>query len=244
MTHVPVDGMRVGCHYLVKRLMKGIFNKRPPVPRYAVTWPVGTVFRYLKNLSTNAELPLKMLTMKTAILVALVSADRGATITKLSLEFMVSAEGELRFLVAHPTKTTRPGSGVREVVLKKYVQERRICPVHAVKHYIKATANLRGQEKQLFVSYLKPHRAVVSSTLARWIKVIMMAAGIDVSVFKPHSTRSASTSRAFQQGVSLPEILKTGDWASATTFHRFYNRPVVHTSFTKAILDGALKSTV
>ena len=82
---------------------------------------------------------------------------------------------------------------------------------------------------------------MVSSTVARWIKVVMRAAGIDVSVFKPHSTRSASTSRAWGRGVSIPDILKTGDWSSATTFHRYYNRPVIHASFAQAILEGALE---
>lgn len=243
MTHIPIDGIRVGSHYLVKRLMKGIFNKRPPLPRYVFTWPVGTVFKYLKSLGRNEDLPLKLLSMKTAILVALVSADRGATIVHLNLKYMVQATGVIRFLVSKPTKTTRPGSGVHEIVLERYSADKRICPVHAVKEYISATSEIRGQEDQLFVSFLKPHKAVVSSSVARWIKEIMRAAGIDVSVFKPHSTRSASTSWACRQGVSIPDILKTGDWASATTFQRFYNRPVLHSSFAQAILDGALKST-
>jgi hypothetical protein len=243
MTHVPIDGIRVGCHYLVKRLMKGIFNKRPPLPRYVFTWPVGTVFRYLKAIGQNQDLSLRLLSMKTAILIALVSADRGATITHLSIKFMVQTTDGIRFLVAKPTKTSRPGSGVREIVLKKYSADKRICPVNAIKRYIAVTNGLRGREDQLFVSFLKPHKAVVSSTVARWIKGIMSAAGIDVSVFKPHSTRSASTSSACRQGVSIPDILKTGDWASATTFQRFYNRPVLHSSFAQAILNGALKST-
>ncbi len=144
-------------------------------------------------------------------------------------------------MVAKPTKTTRPGSGVREIILKKFLPNRRICPVHVIKHYVKATSSLRGQEKQFFISYQKPHKAVVSGTVARWIKVIMRVAGIDVSVFKPHSTRSASTSRAWGRGVSIPDILKTGDWSSATTFHRYYNRPVIHASFAQAILEGALE---
>ncbi len=242
MTHVPVDGVRVGAHYLVCRLMKGIFNQRPPVPRYVFTWPVGQVMRYLKNLGPNEGLILKLLTMKTAILVALVSSDRGATITSLSLEYMVQSDDQVKFLVAKPTKTTRPGSGVKEIVLKKYVKDKRICPVAALLQYIKATAKLRGEERQLFISFQRPFRAVGSSSVARWIRTIMHAAGIDTSVFKPHSTRSAASSQAYQRGVSVPDILKTGDWASATTFQRFYNRPVLHKSFAEAILGGALNS--
>ena len=65
----------------------------------------------------------------------------------------------------------------------------------------------------------------------------MQKSGIDVSIFQPHSTRSASTSTAFQQGVSVPDILKKADWSNASVFHRFYNRPKVHADFAQAILS-------
>ena len=152
MTHIPLDGIRVGCHYLVKRLMKGIFNTRPPIPRYTFIWPVCQVLKYLKNLKSDGILPLKLLTMKTAMLIAIVSADRGATITSLSLDFMARSAGQIKFLVAKPTKTTRPGSGVREIKLLKYDKDRRICPVHTLGQYLSATEKHHGQERQLFIS--------------------------------------------------------------------------------------------
>ena len=92
-------------------------------------------------------------------------------------------------------------------------------------------------DKQLFISYVKPHRSVTRTSIARWIKLIMQKSGIDVSIFQPHSTRSASTSTAFQQGVSVPDILKKADWSNASVFHRFYNRPRVHADFAQAILS-------
>ena len=89
MTHLPIDGVPVGSHYLIKRLMKGIFNKRPPVPRYVISWPVEKVLRYLKIMPGYDQISLKLLTWKTAILIALVSADRGDAIAALSTEYMI-----------------------------------------------------------------------------------------------------------------------------------------------------------
>ena len=33
---IPIDGFHMGQHPLVVRLMKGVFNSRPPEPRYTV----------------------------------------------------------------------------------------------------------------------------------------------------------------------------------------------------------------
>ena len=51
-------------------------------------------------------------------------------------------------------------------------------------------------------------------------------AGIDTSVFKAHSVRGAASSAAFAAGCSLKEILKTANWSSAKTFHKFYNKDI------------------
>ena len=50
MTHTPIDGVVVGKHPLVTRLMKGIFNCRPPQPRYAFIWDVGRVLEHIYSL--------------------------------------------------------------------------------------------------------------------------------------------------------------------------------------------------
>ena len=44
--------------------MKGIFNLRPPCPRYVQTWDISVVFRYLKYLSPAPLLSMKNLTLK------------------------------------------------------------------------------------------------------------------------------------------------------------------------------------
>ena len=38
--HNKVDGLNVGQHPTIVRLVKGVFNCRPPVPKYCITWDV------------------------------------------------------------------------------------------------------------------------------------------------------------------------------------------------------------
>ena len=54
--------------------------------------------------------------------------------------------------------------------------------------------------------------------ISRWIKQTMKAAGIDTTVFKPHSTRGEATSAAKAANVPLQEIMKTAGWRSDSTF--------------------------
>ena len=59
--------------------MKGVYNLRPPVPRYIDTWDVEALLRVLRSLSPVSKLSLRNLTLKTVTLVALVLAARSQT---------------------------------------------------------------------------------------------------------------------------------------------------------------------
>ena len=67
----------------------------------------------------------------------------------------------------------------------------------------------------------------------------MARAGIDTSVFKAHSTRSASTSKAATSGVAVPDILKLADWSLNTnTFEKFYYKPDEDSEFASLVLKN------
>lgn len=70
--HLPIDGFHVGKHPLVCRLLKGVFNLRPPLTRYDHMWDVTKVTSYIRGLGDNEHLSLKFLTQKLATLLALV----------------------------------------------------------------------------------------------------------------------------------------------------------------------------
>ena len=66
----------VGNHPLICRFMKGDYISRPTQPRYSAVWDVKVVLDFFRQWKGNAELSLKELSLKTATLVALVSAQR------------------------------------------------------------------------------------------------------------------------------------------------------------------------
>ena len=49
-------------------------------------------------------------------------------------------------------------------------------------------------------TYVKPHYPISSSSVTRWILSLLSLAGVDTSVYKAHSTRSASVSAAATTG--------------------------------------------
>ena len=65
---------------------------------------------------------------------------------------------------------------------------------------------------------------MVSSSVARWLKLVLASSGIDTSIFSAHSTRGASTSAASLAGVTTQQILSTADWSTANVFKKFYFR--------------------
>ena len=56
MTHNEIDSKKVGQHPLVTRFLRGVFNSRPPAPRYTCTWNVDIVLSFLENAPSNDQL--------------------------------------------------------------------------------------------------------------------------------------------------------------------------------------------
>ena len=100
-----------------------------------------------------------------------------------------------------------------------------------LREYLDKSRNWRYQEgslllEQLFLSHIKPHKVVSKPTIARWIKEFLGMAGIDIGVYKAHSTRAAATSKADSLGLRIEDIVGQGNWSNKTTFERFYRRPI------------------
>ncbi len=117
-----------------------------------------------------------------------------------------------------------------------------ICPVTTLRAYVARTLPLRAAETKLFIATIKPHKAVTSSTIARWLKKLLEVAGIDVSTFKAHLVRGASASTASNMGITTSEILEAADWSSESIFQRFYYKSTQKTSYGKAVLQSTTPS--
>ena len=61
---VLLNGRPIGEHTVIVRLLKGMFNVCPPVPRYNGTWDVNIVLKLLENWHPLETLEIKLLTFK------------------------------------------------------------------------------------------------------------------------------------------------------------------------------------
>ena len=69
--------------------------------------------------------------------------------------------------------------------LRSFPHNSQLCPVETLKQYKMLTAPLRpSTTTNLFnIALVKPHKAVSSATIARWLREILKLDGIDVSIF-------------------------------------------------------------
>ena len=172
------------------------------------------------------------------MLLALSRPSRLADLSKLDLRgYRNTPEGAV-FLPTALAKQSRPGKPLTEFFFSNFSENHKLCPVFSLDLYLKKTAQLRGESSQLFISIIKPHHPVTSSTIARWLKETLGAACIDTSIFKAHSVRGASTSAASNLGVTTEDILKAADWSTDSSFQRFYYKPLRNTSFAKTVLSA------
>ena len=238
MTHDEVDGTRIGQHPLVSRFLKGVFNNRPPAPRYSSTWDVDVVLNYIMNLPHNEQLSFQCLSHKLAMLMALSNADRCSDLVALDLNFRAYTGDGVRFVIPGLTKTRRNGPPL-EVFYPSFPENPHVCPVTTLQCYECKSKELRTRHatrNPLFISVRKPHKPVKAATVGHWLKAIMKSAGIDTNTFSAHSTRGAATSKAKRVGVSTSDILKAANWSSSSTFCRFYHRPLYTGRFGSGVL--------
>ena len=204
--HEKVDGHSVGQHPLISRLLKGIFHDRPPLPRYTSTWNVQTVLNYLEGLGENQSLSLKALSGKLTMLLALTRPSRSADLSQLDLSRRVHKPDGVCFYPNVLAKQSRQGSQIANFFFPSLPGNPTLCPVMALKVYEDKTRPIRGDETKLLISFIKPHKAVTSSSVARWLKSVLSAAGIDTAIFSAHSTRGASSSAAANIGITTNDI--------------------------------------
>ena len=226
----------IGSHQLVTRFLKGAFNIKPALPKNTVTWDPQTVLNFLKRWSPANTLSLMQLSIKVILLCLLVSGQRGQTIHLFDLRNVTWEGDRITCRIGDLTKTTTPKKHKGEIIFKSFI-DKRICVVHYLKLYKKRTDVLRGKETRMFISVNKPHLGVSRDTIRRWTKQGLAKAGVDLNIFTPHSTRSASASKA-AKSVGLRTILKTVGWRTASTFTKFYKKKIINPGgqFAEAVL--------
>ena len=92
---------------LISRFMKGIFNDRPALPKYQHIWDINIVLNYLDSLPISS-LDEKQLTLKTVMLFALLSGQRGQAIHVLKRSNVVITNDRLTCIIDFNAKDLYP----------------------------------------------------------------------------------------------------------------------------------------
>jgi len=226
-----INGVSFGKDQHVSRMLKGIFKLRPSLPKHVVTYDPDIILRYMCSLPQNRMLSLEILTKKLCTMLCLLSGQRSQSIGQLKLDKSAYSIETMTFYFDTILKTSRPGKHQQPLIFKAFKENENLCIINCLQEYRQRTdlvrENLEGNPQQLILSYAYPHKPINSQSIARYIKLFLGMCGIDITVFTTHSTRSASTSKANNIGLSIKDIQKAAGWSNESTFRKFYKLPII-----------------
>ena len=161
--------------------MRGVFNKRPALPKYRTTWNPDIVLNYLSSLSSKRT--LLQLFQKVCMLLLFLTGQRGQRINSLRVEDVIFHADSLELQLSVVFKHTRPGVHQDNIRFQSNIQNKSLCIVSLLRDYIDRTSSLGGQETQLFISTQAPFKGVARATISRWVKELWIKQGLISNVF-------------------------------------------------------------
>ena len=138
-----------------------------------------------------------------------------------------------------PIKAELYRQTTERIFIPAFESNSNLCPANILKVYVERTESIRKTESSLFLMTTPKHHPATAATITRWIKTGLSKAGIDTSIFKTHSIRSASTSAAADAMFSVSEITEAADWSSASVLEKFSYCPHRSSSFGLSIISSA-----
>ena len=216
-------------HMLIKRFVKGIFNRHPPTPKYTSIWDINIVLELFNNLPENRDMPFEQLTKKFVVLLLILSARRKHTLTCIHIDKVDISNERLIIMPTGNLKHSRQNKKEEPIVLNKFDENKKLCIVNCAQCYMERRGKLPLDTGKLIVTHKKPHRPASRDTISRWVKDVLSEAGVDTQTFAPHSCRSAATSKAKLHGIPIDEIMKRACWTRISTFSKFYDKDIVGT---------------
>nr|CAH7717736.1 unnamed protein product [Callosobruchus chinensis] len=210
---------------ILKRFWKGVYNIRPPKPKYQSTWDPQPVLSFLKGLNPLDSLSLELLTKKLIMLLALSSGHKVQTLIEIKISKRIKTSGKNK---------------LQPILILPFIKEcPDLCVASVLELYVKKTKSYRCTNCYIILTHKKPIHKGTTQTISRWLKDILKKSGINTEIFCGHSTRHAATSAAFRSGINIDTIRNCAGWTETfDVFHKFYNHPVTENriEFPKALL--------
>ena len=260
--HAGIDGVKVFAVPLLRQFLEGVKRVRPVVINRTPPWELSVVLKALSGppFEPLTQVSLRFLSIKTALLLALVSTKRSSELCAWSVqEDCIRFYGDLSRVVLRPNpcfipKVLTTEYRAQQIVLDAFhpapeteveVRQHRLCPVRALDIYVTRTAGIR-KDQQLFVCYgdSQKGKKVSSQRLAHWLRegITLAYEGAGMALpgkVKGHSTRAIGASAALFKGASVGDICAAATWSSPSPFQRFYLRDMASTSVAHSVLANA-----
>ena len=213
----------------VNALIHGDERKNPVLPalKSDYIWDPEMVLDYFRALPDNKDMSIALLAKKTVTLLMLATARRQVDIAALSLLHMRQLKDKMLLNIPRACKTYKRAFFMNQMITLERFEDKKVCPMRALKRYISKTRKLRASQN-IFITSNPPFKGASSQTLRRWIRDMLTAAGVDMRIFNPYSTRAAAASKeAFTSG-SLKAAMDKGQWRSENSFFKHYLRKVTY----------------
>ena len=180
------------------------------------------------SLGKNRTLSLKATSMMLVTLFALICPERISALASLDLRHCSVLPEGVSFKLTVPRKTGSLDKPA-EAFFARFDQDRKLCPAECFRYYLKLSRNVRpvipsSFPDKLFISFIRPHKPVTSTTLGRWLRIFMSAAGI-------HRLTLCVVHLQQQRPMHLSR------WSSASTFRTFYYKPLFNLDFASRVLS-------
>nr|CAI5821114.1 unnamed protein product [Callosobruchus analis] len=222
----PVQAEAISNHPIVKQMLKAISISRVSEKR-PIIWDVQKLIDWLKT-NTPDEDSIFQISRHLAILLLLASGKRVHDLTLLSIE-----KGHYHHCaVLWPkfgSKTDK--AACRQTGWKvRENSERSIDILYWLDRLIMVSKKRRGTREGLdclFISTRGKVRPSSRAMIAGWVKTALRELGIETGA---GSVRSAVGSARFYADLQLDEILLKGNWKNATTFLKYYSKPIDRSS--------------
>ena len=199
---------------IVSKVMKWVFNTRPPKAKYTCIWDVDVLLRHLEGLATTSDMHVSR---KLACLFMVLSGNRVNMLSLVKITNMYITDDECTFVFDNVLKQSRPNFNDSPITFRTFSQNMALCPVRTLRVYLEMRLT-RTADEELFITTTQPYRNVSPDIFARWIKDTKGEAGINTGHFSAHSCRAAFTTSASLKGVSLTTIIKSASWSGDSTY--------------------------
>ena len=235
----------IGTHPVLSELMKSFQMQRPVNRSLAQKWDLPFVLTYLckEPFEPLNQASLIYLSMKTTFLLTMATARRISEVHAFAMDEehlrFSSVDGSLtiRTQIGFLAKNQLPSKAPESIHIPRLSNSctskdfnRLLCPVRAIKIYLKRTKSIRGSRTRLFIP-TKGNHDVKKSTISNWVKFTIKMAYKSITKrqmpflkVKSHELRALSSSWAYFNFIPLEEVIKAAVWSSSSTFAKFYLR--------------------